>query len=204
MSGFAYGWLNVVLRWCLRMRANFNWITTRHILYIDVSSFLLSVDEPQFFQSVILLNVDSFFLLFRKTLFPVVLQTLLPVVFLVLKLLWENTLWAWISLLFWSRIVVASFCILLASSFSSFFSVSKSLILGCKLSTISWSLLIEVFQIFADFSDSIFMVWSSSMKNAFISIILSHSSASNESSLELNDELITIWMKRRRCAGSYK
>ena len=77
------------------------------------------------------------------------------------------------------------------SYFSSLFSVSKSLILVYKLSTVPWSILVEVFQIFADVSDSFFMVWSSHMKNYFIAIVLSDSFASSESSCELNDELIT-------------
>ena len=76
------------------------------------------------------------------------------------------------------------------SSFSSLVSVSKSLSLVCKLSTVPWSILVSVFQIFADVNDSFFMVWSSYMKNDFIAIILSHSFASSESNFELNNKLI--------------
>ena len=85
----------------------------------------------------------------------------------------------------------AGFCLFFMSSFSSLFSVSKSLILVCKLSTLPWSILVEVIRIFADANDSFFMVWSSSMKNDFIAIILSHSFASSESNCELKNELIT-------------
>ena len=85
----------------------------------------------------------------------------------------------------------AGFCLFFMSSFSSLFSVSKSLILVCKLSTLPWSISVEVFQIFADANDSFFMVWSSSMKNDSIAIILSHSFASSEFNCELKNELIT-------------
>ena len=43
----------------------------------------------------------------------------------------------------------------------------------------------------ADFNDLFFMVWSSSMKNDLIAIILSHSLASSESNCDLSDELTT-------------
>ena len=85
----------------------------------------------------------------------------------------------------------AGFCLFFMSSFSSLFSVSKSLILVCKLSTLPLSISVEVFQIFADANDSFFMVWSSSMKNDSIAIILSHSFASSEFNCELKNELIT-------------
>ena len=61
----------------------------------------------------------------------------------------------------------------------------------CKPSIVPWSILVEVFWIFADVRDSFFMVWSSSMKNDFIVISLSYSFASSKSKSELNDELIT-------------
>ena len=104
---------------------------------------------------------------------------------------WAKTFGAWIRLLTCSRMELISFYLLLMSYFSSLFSVSKSLILVYKLSTVPWSILVEVFQIFADVSDSFFMVWSSYMKNYFKAMILSNSFASSESSCELNDELIT-------------
>ena len=75
--------------------------------------------------------------------------------------------------------------------FSSLFSVSNSLILVWKISTVSWSKIVEVFRIFADVNDLFFMVWNSSMKIDFIAIILSHSFASSESNFELNDQLIS-------------
>ena len=71
----------------------------------------------------------------------------------------------------------------------------------CKLSTASWSILVEAFPIFADVNDSFFMVWNSSMKNDFIAIILSHSFTPSESKRWPNNR---IWMKRLRCAASYK
>ena len=96
-----------------------------------------------------------------------------------------------IRLLLCSRIESISFCLFVMSSFSSLFSVSKNLILASKLSTVPWSIVVEIFRIFADFNDLFFMVWSSSMKNDFISIILSRSFASSESNCKLNNELIT-------------
>ena len=87
-------------------------------------------------------------------------------------------------------------------SFSSLFPVSKSLILVSKLSNVPWWILVEVFGSFADVNVSFFMVWSSSMKNDFMAIILSHTFASSESNFELNDKLITEFeWKGRRVEG---
>ena len=103
---FKYSWLNVVsqvLRWYLRMRSNFNWITRRHITSIDVCYYwILNGNEVllyfrlmslmmkifktnlQLFKFVILWNVRPFiFLPFRRALFPVAWPMLWSFFFLV-------------------------------------------------------------------------------------------------------------------------
>ena len=134
---------------------------------------------------------DSLFLSFRKLLFLVVWLILLLFVILMTQCFWTKTFWACIRLLLCSRMELISFYLFFMSSFGSLFSVSKSLILVYKLPTVPWSILDEVFRIFADVNDSFLMVWSSSMKNDYIAIILPLSLASSASNFELNNELIT-------------
>ena len=104
---FTYSWLNVVnqvLRWCPRMRSNFNWITTRHIPSIYVFYYRISNDNNVFlyfrlwasgwrswkltFSSLKMSSFgkfDSLFLSFRKALFPVVWLILLSFVMTVFE-----------------------------------------------------------------------------------------------------------------------
>ena len=160
-------WLNVVnqaFRWCPGMRSNFNWITTGYIPSIDVFIIESPMATMFFFtfswwasgwRSLKLtcssLNLssfgtfDSFFLSFCKGLFVLVWLILLSFIFLVTEWFWAKTFWAWIRLLLCSRMESISFCLFFMSSFSSLFSFSKSLILVCKLSTVPWSILVEVF-----------------------------------------------------------
>ena len=131
-----FGWLNMVnqvFRWCPSMRSNLTESprkTSRLLrFFIDESPtttmFLFSTFgwwtsgwrslklTCSFSNLLAFWTFDSLFLSFRKVLFPVLRLILLSFVLLLPELLWARTFWAWISLLFCSRMVSISFCLFL-------------------------------------------------------------------------------------------